>query len=219
MSTPFPLGRVTEHDPRSLDYPVRALVDTLLVSRRWRKYGQILDQGDLGSCTGNAGIAALNHVPFHVTGTKCGTELDAIDLYSAATVVDAYSGSYPPDDTGSSGLAVAKVLKSQGRINGYTHAFGFDHFLAALMLGPVMVGTSWYDDMFYPTLSGYVMPTGPYAGGHEYLATGVDTYNKVIRFQNSWGYYWGVGGKFYMSYSDFTSLLADEGDAILLADS
>ena len=33
----------------------------------------------------------------------------AVKLYEDATVVDGYPGEYPPDDTGSSGLAICKV--------------------------------------------------------------------------------------------------------------
>jgi len=213
MVTPFPLGRVPERDPRSLNFAAPAT--TPVTSKRWRRYGTVLDQGDLGSCTGNAGEGCLNHAPFHVVGTTCAKEPDAVSLYSAATAADAYPGQYPPEDTGSSGLAVAKVLKAWGRITGYTHAFDLDHILSALMSGPLIVGTDWLNNMFYPDPNGLVQPTGSVAGGHEYVLNGADVTSKMLRFQNSWGTGWGVNGHFFMTFDGFSSLLADDGDAIL----
>lgn len=213
MATPFPLGRVQEHDPRSLAFP--APTTTNVVSKSWRHYGLVLDQGSLGSCTGNAAAQSLNTAPYHVIGTPTYREPDAVDFYSRATVLDGFTGTYPPDDTGSSGLAVSKVLQERGLISAYTHAFGLDHLLAALMSGPCIVGTDWMNDMFNPDSAGVVHPTGGVVGGHEYLCNGVNVSSKMLRFVNSWSSSWGIRGHFYMSFDDFSVLLNDGGDAIL----
>lgn len=220
MSTPFPLGRRQEHDPRSRGFA--AAVEPVVVSKAWRRYGTVLDQGDLGSCTGNAGIHALNSVPLHVIGAVTGKEPDAVSLYASATRVDEFPGFYDPadpansEDTGSSGLAISKVLQSQGRIAAYEWAFGLDHVLGAAMRGPLMVGTDWREDMFWPDATGLVRPTGDIAGGHEYVLSGVNLTHRRLRFQNSWSSGWGDRGKFYMTFDDFAVLLAAGGDAIAL---
>lgn len=214
MQTPFPLGRERYHDPRSLSYPVLA-TDVVVRSKAWRRYGSVLDQGSLGSCTGNAAAHGLNSSPFHVTATPCFKETDAIAFYSLATSLDAFPDTYPPVDSGSSGVGVSKAVQSLGHITAYRWSFGFDHFLQALMQGPVLCGTNWHQNMFYPDSDGLVHPVGDIAGGHEYLANGVNVTSKLIRFQNSWSSLWGVSGHFYMTFDDFTALLNEGGDAVL----
>lgn len=219
MSTPFPLGRhedaAANHDPRSRGFAAPSAAP--IVNKLWRRYGYVLDQGNLGSCTGNAGIGCLNHAPFHTLGQTCGKEPDAVNLYSAATQIDPYDGTYPPTDTGSDGLSISKVLQSRGRITGYTHSFGLDHALAAAMYGPLIVGTNWYTSMFYPSPDGVVTVSGQLAGGHEYVLSGVDVTHRMLRFQNSWGSSWGDYGKFWMTFDSFASLLNEGGDVILFA--
>jgi C1A family cysteine protease len=211
MTTLFPLGRVVEHDPRSLSFPAP---DGKVKSKTWRHYGPILDQGDVGSCTGNAAAQAMNTTPNHHHGFLL-TEADALDIYHWATVLDGYPGEYPPDDTGSSGLAAAKALKQRQSITRYEHAFGLDHALAALMSGPVMLGTNWFDGMFNPDGKGYVTPDGAVAGGHEYLLVGVNLNGRSVTCLNSWGSSWGLKGKFHMTFDTLDALLSADGDATL----
>jgi C1A family cysteine protease len=100
-------------------------------------------------------------------------------------------------------------------ITEYNWAFGFDHCLETLMSGPVLVGTWWYDGMFYPNSAGFVTPSGSRAGGHEYLLVGADPTKRTLTFQNSWSDLWGVKGRFYMTFDNFKRLLAEDGDAVL----
>jgi len=133
-------------------------------------------------------------------------------LYAKATTLDNIPGQWPTNDTGSSGLAVAKAGKALGYLTGYQHAFGFDHFLAAIQLQPVIVGTNWYQDMFDIDGQGYVSVTGDLAGGHEYLALGVDVTHRYVTCLNSWGQSWGRKGRFRVTFDDFTQLLNQDGD-------
>lgn len=205
------LGRLVEHDPRSRDYAARTA--TTPRSVLWGHHAPILDQGDLGSCTGNALAQLINADPFAASRPNGYlTEDDAVKLYELATTLDNVSGTYPPQDTGSTGLAVAKAGVRLGYFASYAHAFGFDHFAAALQLQPVIVGTAWTADMFTPDELGTVRPTGDVAGGHEYLALGIDYASGMLTFLNSWGDQWGVGGRFYMRFNDFAALLAQQGD-------
>ena len=124
VDTPYPLGRHVEHDPRSLNFafPITAPTAPLRTILH-RSYGLPLNQGNLGSCTGNAMAGAVNSLPLHKTGGRVLKEADAVDLYSLATRLDAFDGAYPPSDTGSSGIAVAKAAKQKGLIKSYWHAF------------------------------------------------------------------------------------------------
>lgn len=211
MRTPFPLGRVVEHDPRSLSFPAPTAP---VVTKSWTHYGEVLDQGQVGSCTGNAMAQAVNTKPVHKPRTAYLTEADAVALYSRATVLDGFAGTYPPDDTGSSGLAVAKAAQERGLITSYTHAFGLDHALQALMSGPVIVGTPWYDDMFHPGPQGFLHIGGNVAGGHEWLVLGVNVTHKYVTALNSWGPSWGVRGRFRLTFDDFGRLLSEQGDVV-----
>jgi hypothetical protein len=209
------LGRLVEHDPRSRNFAA-----ALAPAQRnvlWPHHAPVLDQGQVGSCTGNAMAQLLNTDVFAKSRAAAGvsgflTERDALKLYHDATVLDGFPGTYTPVDTGSSGLGVAKAAKKQGYITAYAHAFGLPHFLSALQLQPVIVGTDWTNGMFKPNRKGFVKPTGSVAGGHEYLALGVDYTSQTITFLNSWSSSWGQQGRFFMTFADFGKLLGSQGD-------
>lgn len=204
----YPLGRLVEHDPRSLAYLAKTAP---LKTVTHRHYGPVLDQGDLGSCTGNAIAQALNTAPLR-HGRKLLTERDAISLYSRATTLDNFSGAYPPDDTGSTGLAVAKAAKEAGYISAYHHAFGVDQALAALVLSPVIIGIPWYDSMFEPAHNGYLTVDGSVAGGHEVSLIGINTKLERVTLLNNWSASWGLNGRAYLRFADLDALLSRQGD-------
>ena len=206
----FGLGRKVNHDPRSRSFPAARAADRVPVLHR--RYSPVLDQGALGSCTGNSMAQAINMTPLHIPGTPYLRQADAVSLYRRATQIDPFPGSYPPTDTGSDGLSVCKAAKERGLITGYRWAFGFEHALDALQLGPVLIGTAWHYSMFTPDKSGFVWPDGNEAGGHEYVLMG-DNLKGRLTFLNSWGRNWAKAGRFYMDYPTFRALLSDHGDA------
>jgi hypothetical protein len=213
------LGRHVNHDPRSRRFPVRRGPVGIHSVQHTRRV-PIFDQGDLGSCTGNAALGCLGTDPFHSTidlGERGRlldfTEQAAVNIYAMATQVDPFDGSYPPTDTGSDGLSVAKVLTDAGYIAGYRHAFSIGDLLTGLMDAPCIVGTEWTEGMYEPNAGGQIRPTGPAAGGHEYVCDGYDAFRDLLWFTNSWGTGWAVGGRHCMSVDDFTALLARQGDA------
>jgi len=217
MTTPYPLGRKVNHDPRSLAYPFNTEGITV-TPVRWKSETPTLNQGNLGSCTGNAAAKLLGTDPFFAT-LPAGTVIDealAVSIYSDATKIDSAPGSYPPDDTGSDGVSVCSVLKSRGYISGYTHTFTANDALKALSTQPILAGTNWYNSMFTPDANGVltIAPGEQPVGGHEYLLDEIKIENGVtyIGMQNSWGDSWGIQGRAYMTLATLTRLLSEQGD-------
>jgi hypothetical protein len=204
------LGRYVAHDVRSKAFP--ALRSPALKSIRWFREAPILMQGDTGSCTGNAAVGMAGTRPF--TRAKEVTEARALECYSWATRLDAIRGTYPPDDTGSSGLAAMRVLKKWGWIQSYRHAFGLQHALEALQHGPGITGITWRTGCDEPRgVSGRIHWRGDVRGGHELVLEGLDVEERLVILCNSWGAEWGVGGRCSMSWDDFAAALDDQGDA------
>ena len=209
----YTLGRLVDHDPRSRSFT--AAQAPVQRSVLWGHHAPVLDQGDLGSCTGNATAQLINTDYFaHCRPNGYLGEVDAVRIYALAPRLDGIQGNtYPPDDNGSSGLGAAKAGVRLGYFTGYKHCFSFEQFAAALQLQPLIVGTSWHSDMMQTDPHGFVWPHGTVEGGHEYLCIGISYETKTLTFLNSWGDQWGRAGRFYMTFSSFASLLADQGDA------
>lgn len=210
------LKRHVNHDSRSRRYPI-SVANPVIQSVRHQRHIPILDQGNLGSCTGNAGIGCMGTGVFYErrgneTSHYVLDETGALRLYSDATNIDPYAGQYPPDDTGSDGLSIAKALKAAGEISGYRHAFGLADALMIACQQPVIVGIDWYEAMFDPDANGLVHPTGGLSGGHEIVLDEVDVPKQLVGFTNSWGESWGKEGRFYLRWADFSSLLQADGD-------
>ena len=208
----YGLGRNVEHDVRSWHFPARRVEPKTVL---WEHNAPVLDQGQLGSCTGNALAQCLN-TEFFKSSRPNGvylTEGDAVALYSKATELDDFPGEYPPTDTGSSGLAVCKAGIQHGFLTGYTHPFGIDDVMGALTISPLIVGIDWYYSMETPDGDGFVWPKGKLAGGHEIVLLGQDLEQGDFTFLNSWSDKWGLNGRFKMKAKVFANLLANEGDA------
>lgn len=252
---PFGLGRHVNHDPNSRRYtaaPTAAPTTPVF----WTRQVPIFDQGQLGSCTANAGLGILGTEPYYSALNRMGlldaagrillrestasdhywaqadgripfTEEGAVGLYHEITENDPFDGTYPPDDTGSDGLSTAKAATALGLIPGYEHTFTPQAAIARLSAGPLLVGTVWTEGMFNPTSNGLISPTGPIAGGHEWIADeyvpkGARAYaggvavKDLVGGTTSWGRSFGIGGRFYLTAVDFATLLANDGDVIVL---
>lgn len=211
-----PLGRHVHHDSRSLEYQIQP--DGTVATVRWDRVIPVLDQGQVGSCTGNAAVGHLGTQPdddaiasLVATGAVTLNEGLALNLYSAAENIDG-DGPYPPNDNGSSGLSVAKAAKNAGLISGYQHATSLAAAQTAIQTGPFIIGSDWYTSMDNPTATGFVGVSGSIRGGHEYECIGYNQTTDLWELVNSWGESFGVGGHFFYSSASFSKLLADQGD-------
>lgn len=215
------LGRHVEHDPKSKDHAVEVATPIgALKAVHHRRYGKLFDQGQIGSCTGNAAAGSVNTVPLHKIGERLLQESSAVALYSLATHLDDIPGVYPPDDTGSSGLSAAKAAKQKGYIKSFKHAFNMDQALNALQIGPVITGVSWYEGFDHPDQYGMVVVSGQVRGGHEFVVRGfepaADIADSVLDADNSWGYSWGLRGRFRFTVATWQQLMDNQGDVTLL---
>jgi hypothetical protein len=213
----LPLGRNIRRDSRDAAYPHQRSGVTLQ-DKTWTRNIPILDQGDAGSCTGNAETGALATGPLWdslkaAVRAKLTEKGMALPLYSAAETIDG-DGPYPPNDNGSTGQSVCQAAKNMGLISGYTHCTVLADILDALQSGPVITGVSWYDSFDTPSAAGLVTiaPGAQVRGGHEFLLRGISVADKLVYADNSWGTSWGVAGSFLIGWDTLTRLLAEQGD-------
>jgi len=214
------LNRHIHHDSRSKLYRFDT-TDLKIESAVHERHIPILDQGQVGSCTANAGIGTLATDPYYSTLLTIPKlpftfdEAGALDLYSDAEQEDG-NGPYPPNDDGSSGLTIAKVLKAKGLISGMQHTFSLDDCLKALSKTPVMLGVSWLQKMFSPDADGRLRLGGKVAGGHEIESREIDAVNERVWIDNSWNESFGVKGRAYLTFVDLGKLLDMQGDVTIL---
>ena len=232
------LGRHQALDPRSLAYRRPYAGEPIHVTA-WEPRIPVLDQqrlleqdirtstlfegvedvDALGSCTGNAGTAALSVLLDTAQAAEAGLDTSdaraaeewAIRLYADATTADQWhDATWPAEDCGSSGLGVVKALRRRGLIHQYGHATTAHELCRDLQTGPVLMGMPWLNAFFEPDKSGFVdhdpeWTTSGTAGGHEVCITALEDValdenghlipeHTVLRFINSWSESWGDHG-------------------------
>jgi hypothetical protein len=228
---PVRLGRHVEHDPKSLAFAIGVLPKTAITSVSWTRRIPILDQGSLGSCTANALTGLLGTDSLGRTGaTSVTVKADTKGIFTAGTYalneafatlayqlntrLDSISGTYLPTDTGSTGVACGKTAQALGLATGYKHAFSLDALKAALQSGPALIGIVWLNSMFTPAYDGTlnVDQSSGVAGGHELVVSAYDAVAKRFRLDNSWAASWGDQGSCYVTETDMSWLLSQQGD-------
>lgn len=216
-STDPRLKRHINHDSKSKEFAFDTSNIPTILDVEHARYIPILDQGQVGSCTGNAGIGSISSAPFINQDNPFYTrdENGALKLYSDAETIDG-DGPYPPNDNGSSGLSIAKALYAKGLISGYQHTFNLQDALKALNQYTLLIGSNWHTGMDAPDPTGLVHPTGPVRGGHQYFAFKDDVEDGLITCANSWSEEYGFQGCFKLTWADFNTLLGEGGDVIVL---
>lgn len=209
------LGRNVWHHPGSRNYAARQATTAKRRDKAHRTYDRVPNPNQpRGNCTGCAEAMMGNTAGNRVKGTVLDMG-DADRIYSLATRKDPFPGAWPPEDTGSSGLAAAMAAVELGIGTRYEWYFGLDATLDGLQQHALSVGTWWTWDMFTPDKTGLVRPTGGKAGGHQWLlrAHDVSVSRLTIGKQRIGGRcWWGAFRNFWMTVDDFAELLADDGD-------
>lgn len=202
------LGRQLVHDRRS-----RGFLAPRSGSREYVRH-RIYDpypnpEQVIGNCTGCSECQQMNAVGNRVSGVVLKMP-KADKIYARATELDPFEGTYPPTDTGSSGLAAVKASVEFGLARGYDWCFGLEHVLDTLQIRPVSVGAWWHRDMFNrdPTTL-MVTATGGYAGGHQWTLVAHSPSKGWVEGLTWWGDY----KRFRMTEDTLGALLDDDGDA------
>lgn len=201
------LARLEAPDDRDKKFLLSSRLDTLEIPTSGYKYWyqrEVENQGSTPHCVGYAWRAMMTSVPVRQWG------IDASNVYHEAQKVDEWEGE---DYDGTSVRAGAKVLKSWGKLKSYGWAWDLEATLAWLWhKGPVVMGTWWHEDMFWPDSKGYIQPTGQKAGGHAYILQGLNIDQEKVRLINSWGRDWGQSGRAWIKFEDLESLIIDFGE-------
>jgi len=190
----------------------------------------VYDQGNLGSCTANAG-GGLAQFLTKKLGWK--NYLPArLAMYYWTRLAE----SNVMDDTGASLSATATMMKNRGvpnevnwpyiisrfqvkptanvEANGRQHLVldpmqvrqKMDDIRSCISLGyPIMFGFTVYESFETDAVRlGGIMPMPRQGelilGGHAVLAFAYDDYTRMVKCRNSWGYRWGLNGSFWMPY-------------------
>ncbi len=195
-----------------------------------RQYCSLIeDQGNLGSCTGNAIAGAIELINkrnnklldvsrlfiYYYERMLIGT----INYDSGAYIRDGIKACYtygaPTENLWPYNISKFKIQPpstaivdaAKRKVTSYQRAADFDAVMDAVTSGyPVIVGFSVYSSFDTPT----VAKTGvmPYPnttrerllGGHAVLIVGYNKNNNTFIVRNSWGTGWGDKGYFYMPF-------------------
>jgi hypothetical protein len=212
-------GRNIRHDPRSLRFQVPQ--EAAAKSVEHDIVIPILDQGQIGKCVAETGAEFLGWsecwalIPDdlkRVLSTVSTAETWTSALYHELTASDDFPGTWRPDDTGSDGLTLGKVLQKMGLISGYQHVTTIGQAEATIQRQPFAIGSIFTSGMESPSREGIVKVTGKALGGHEYLCFKRDAERDLWWFRNHWTADWGLGGLFAYDSASLQTLMAQQGD-------
>lgn len=187
-------------DPRNSDYPLTIGADIPPVTRVW-DCPMRLDQGREGACVGYASA--------HFYGSEARIQPINNRLarahYKGAQKHDEWPGeSY--EGTSVNGLMA--YLKSKGLVGTYRWIFDLKTLKRTLSYcGPVIVGSEWREECFYPDSLGFIDFDGPARGGHATCWRGINVEEGYFLIQQSWGPSHGVNGIVKMRFEDAAELL------------
>ena len=208
------LGRIFIEDKRDNKYLIQdklTIPKTTITKKEWDGNVWWGNQGNTPQCVGYAWAHWICDGPITHRGAL--PIIQPSLIYREAQKVDEWPGERY---NGTSVRGGAKYLMSSGKISSYLWAFDINTLInTVLNVGPVVVGTNWYYNMFFPDKNGLISLSGYIAGGHAYVINGVNTVTKQFRIKNSWGKTWGVSGHAYISFSDMSRLIIERGEICL----
>jgi len=210
--TPTPTPTITPTKTRSI-LPTPTPTPTIvgLTSRYWDDNVWWGNQGNTPQCVGYAWAHWIADGPVVHSGVQ--PPVNPTLIYQQAQLVDEWPGT---NYNGTSVRGGAKYLNTTRKIGNYYWAYDVQTLINTLLqIGPVVVGTNWYYNMFYPNSNGVISIGGSLAGGHAYVINGVDTVNRLFRIKNSWGQSWGKSGHAFISFTDMTRLINERGEICL----
>lgn len=216
------LGRVYIPDERDKKFLIKNILPKTLDQKPgidfkyWWPSGWWGDQGTTPHCVAYSWVHWLVEGPTTQLRRRFRKGIIPYDpptLYNEAQKVDEWVGE---NYAGTSVRAGAKILRSRGFISSYAWAWDLDTTIQAILTkGPVVVGTTWLYDMFFPDKNGIIKASGDFMGGHAYLLDGINVNKKMFRIKNSWGKSWGKKGFAYISFDDMEKLILDNGEVCL----
>lgn len=215
------LGRLYAPDPRDKKFALKMVADptTVVRPKMWNTPG-FFDQGGTSQCVTYATKKYLTAGP--VTNPLSKHPWDFQQFYDLCQDNDEWPGS---GYDGTSVRAAFKVAKTAGLISEYRWADNEPTVRTYVaFVSPMVLGTDWTIDMFTPDRWGYITPTGRNAGGHAWLAGGVDPKRihpltgdvGAYRGITSWGK-WGrtANSRFWISFKSVAQLIENWGEAAL----
>lgn len=205
-------------DPAPIKKRHLFLSDNRQIKTVFNKCDKFLDQGSEGACVGFGVTHGL--ISLFPDDKKLDKTFAREDIYWEAQKEDPWpGGSYPgafpryEGTTTSAGLKEAVELKY---LESFKRVVSGKDALIGLQDGPVVLGLNWYEGMQEPDSKGYIKPIGANVGGHCIYLEGVDANLDRVIFHNSWGTDWGIGGRCYMTVSNFIRLFDDNGEGAVL---
>lgn len=209
------LGRLPAPDAQDDKYPMRAAIAPLLtVTRTYRYHHNNAwwgNQGQFPECVGYAWAHWLEDGPVGHRGIA--PIVQPKQIYNEAQKVDEWDGE---GYAGTSVRAGAKVLQGLGFIAEYRWATNLQDIIDAVKyIGPIVVGTNWYSNMFDIPANNVIDVSGNLSGGHAWVLNGVSDRRGWFRAKNSWGREWGKKGSFYIKMEDVERLFNEDGEACI----